>query len=658
MSKIDPLDDFDEFVNGEWMTATNIPDDQIEWGSFHILREQNNDKIKNILEKYASDNTNKYNVIGKIYKNLLENIDCSIIKTKIIQYLSLIDMVNNTSELGRIIGMLAKLGIDTFFNLSTSEDPMNPQTVKLTISSVDLSLPDKNYYNNEKFSKYTTGFKKMLYDLFHYFGYSPEIANQYTEDVYLIEDLIACSLKSAADRREYDKLYFNKTLSEFIEQMLNIKKNKNKETDKLWTNIFNSANIKNITGLVGYDISYFRKITFLLQFVPIDKIKNYLKYLVIKELGSILISDVDIILFNFFGNILNGKPKISKRSTQIIDFLGSFTSIGEILGSEYSAIYSDEESLNIVNQMINNIRQELHHSISNCTWMESHTKEKALIKLKTFKQKIGHQTKNTDNINIKKSDHISLILRLNGYNQDCADLYDQIIKIRSYEYQINILDLIDKPVDPDKWYMNTYEVNAYYSPQRNEIVFPDGLLQEPFFSKNQNMFKNYGALGAIIGHEIIHGYDDQGRKYDHMGMINNWWTKTDLKKFNIIADKMVNQYEKYSINGQNIDGKLTLGENLADLGGIIIALNTVLNISDKSNNIQNMRDFFISYANVWKKISRPDKILSALLSDPHSPAKYRIHILKNIDEFYQAFGSNDIESKKMYIDPQDRIKLF
>ena len=654
MSIIDPLDDFDEFVNGKWIITTKIPDDQIEWGTFHILHEQNNDKIKNILDKYASDNTHKYNILGKIYKYLLDNNDCNMIKTKIIKYLSLVDMVKHTSQLGNIIGMLASIGIESIFNISASEDPMNPHLVRLTLSNVDLSLPDRNYYINKKFDKYVKGFKKMLYELFHYFEYSDDLAMECAEDVFFIEELFAISLKSAAIRREYDKLYFNKTIAEFIEQMITINNNlesdKKLEIEKLWLNIFNSMNIKNIQCFVGYDISYFKKITYLLHFIPINKIKNYLKYLVIKDLSRILISDIDVIFFNFFGKILNGKPKMSKKSTQIIDFLGSFDSIGEILGCEYSALYSDNESLGIVNTMINNIKNELHHNITNCIWMEDKTKEKALLKLKTFKQKIGHP--------IKSSDHIKLILTLKGTINDCTFLFEQIIKIRSYEIQINILDLIDKPVDVDKWYMKTYEVNAYYSPQRNEIVFPDGLLQEPFFSKKQNIFKNYGALGCIIGHEIIHGYDDQGRKYDHIGMLNNWWTDTDLQKFNLIANCMVKQYEKYSINGQNVNGKLTLGENLADLGGIIISLNTVLKISDKHNINQNIKEFFISYANVWKKISRPDKILASLLSDPHSPTKYRIHILKNIDEFYQVFDSGNIKNKKMYIDHRDRIKLF
>ena len=682
---IDPLDDYDEYVNGIWTNTAKLPNDQSDWGSFNILHEENINKIKIILNELSLTN-HKYHILGKFYKSCLtpnkESDD--VIKQKISNYLNLVNLITNIEDVGIVIGFLTKIGINAFFNVSASEDPINTEIVKLTLSNIDLSLPDKKYYFDEKFKTYVIGFKTMITELFKYFGFS-HTDYDYTGDVFDIEECIAIILKPIEERRELDKLYAKKTVNEFINSMTNTVDNifQTPNGEKLrrkqiisntWKNFFIASDL-NIVDLIVYDISYFKKITILFQLMPIHKIKNYLKYILIRFLGTTMIDELDRILFDFFGRILHGQPMMMPRSTNIVNYLSKFS--GEILGKEYINQFSDSESFHNVKTMIKEIQMEMEMSITNSSWLENATKQEALCKLKKITIKIGHPEVWRDHTAL-----INNLLRVIGIRSpndadkliDPSDLFNMSICMRMYDYKINVIDVVDKPKNPNKWSMNVYDVNAYYEPQRNEIVFPAGIIQKPFFEKNQSIFTRYGALGVIIGHEIIHGYDDQGRKYNALGNIKNWWTANDLKNFNEIADNMQKQYSNYSINGNNVNGLLTLGENLADLGGITLALRAAIRVYNSSHtiiqqnqndiNINNKREFFTSFAGMWKRITRPEKILERLMSDPHSPNKYRIFILRNIDEFYEAYKYNNIgkasnqNKKKMYLDPKLRIKMW
>jgi putative endopeptidase len=680
---IDPLDDYDEYVNGIWTNTAKLPNDQSDWGSFNILHEENINKIKIILNELSLTN-HKYHILGKFYKSCLtpnkESDD--VIKQKISNYLNLVNLITNIEDVGIVIGFLTKIGINAFFNVSASEDPINTEIVKLTLSNIDLSLPDKKYYFDEKFKTYAIGFKTMITELFKYFGFS-HTDYDYTGDVFDIEECIAIILKPIEERRELDKLYAKKTVNEFINSMTNTVDNifQTPNGEKLrrkqiisntWKNFFIASDL-NIVDLIVYDISYFKKITILFQLMPIHKIKNYLKYILIRFLGKTMIDELDRILFDFFGRILHGQPMMMPRSTNIVNYLSKFS--GEILGKEYINQFSDSESFHDVKTMIKEIQMEMKMSITNSSWLENATKQEALCKLKKITIKIGHPEVWRDHTAL-----INNLLRVIGIRSpndadkliDPSDLFNMSICMRMYDYKINVIDVVDKPKNPNKWSMNVYDVNAYYDPQRNEIVFPAGIIQKPFFEKNQSIFTRYGALGVVIGHEIIHGYDDQGRKYNALGNIKNWWTANDLKKFNEIADNMQKQYSNYSINGNNVNGLLTLGENLADLGGITLALRAAIRVYNSShtiiqqnqNDINNKREFFTSFAGIWKRITRPEKILERLMSDPHSPNKYRIFILRNIDEFYEAYKYNNIgkasnqNKKKMYLDPKLRIKMW
>jgi predicted metalloendopeptidase len=629
--KLNNSSDYDEYVNSSWYRDTKIPDDQNSWNTFNILHEQNVDKIKNILEQYAKTPEHKYHVLGKFYMICLSSNDRTNndVLIKIKHYLDVVDRVSNKDELGHIIGLLTKLGIDTFFRTSVSEDSKNTSILKLILSYVGLSMPEKKYYTDEKFNNCVIEFKKLINQLFQYIGYDTNISN----DIFIIEKHLITLMKPSAERRNMDKLYHKISLTEFINSL---------DLPNMWKNFFISANLDHVGDLITYDFNYFKEIAKFINNTSLQITKNYIKYLIIKDFGKYLITDIDNILFDFFEKQLLGQPINISKPKRIIEFMSSFTSLGEILGREYIDKYCDTGSFNIVKQIIQSIHDEMGFALINCTWMSDETKDKALKKLKSFKAKVGHPDvwRNFD----------EMISKLNRTN----NIINMSILFRYYNYDINVLSQINKPSDPNKWSMNVYDINAYYDQHRNEIVFPAGILQEPFFSLKQSLFENYGGIGTVIGHEIIHGYDDQGRKYDENGNTVNWWTPDDLSKFNMISDKMKLQYSKYSVNDHNVDGALTLGENLADLGGIILAMRAVIRLSD--NNIDGLDAFFRSYANLWKKITRPEKILAQLLSDPHSPGKYRIYNLRNVDEFYQVYEID--KNNKMYLDPIDRIRFI
>jgi putative endopeptidase len=670
---INPTRDFDEYVNGDWLKYSKIPHDQVEWGTFNILSEENILKIKTILEDQYVENINKcksdINVISTIYKKLLNMDDISNKKviSKILKFSDLIDSIGDVADIGIVLGCLVKLDIMPFFTIMTNEDPKNTDFVKLTLCVPTLSLPEKEYYIDPKLESYVNEFKINVQKTFIFFGFNSQISTDMANDVIIVENLIACAQKSADKKRHLDKLYWESNIEKFITEItetLTLKQlsDKKKRLYSMWINFFREINIErsnNIlislsTSIVIYDISFFKKITILLHEVPLIQIKNYMKYIVLRNMGKTLIEDFDDILFEFFAQKLHGQTHKTPRYKRVINYLNSL--VGDILGKEYVTRYFDSDAKKIVMSMIENIREEMKLSLQNATWLSGVTKKRALIKLSTFKTKIGYPDKWKDCTKLIHTlkDKITI--------NDC-NLLDVILRIKMYDYETNIFYKVSSLKDPHKWSMNPQEVNAYYDPLRNEIVFPAGILQKPFFDKDQSISQNYGGIGTVIAHEITHGYDDQGRKYDDRGNVTDWWDPMDHERFNKIAQNMINQYDRYTINDQQINGKLTLGENLADLGGVVLSYRAMIKMCDTHNihlSITDKQDFFKSFAWIWKKLTKPEKMMSNILSNPHSPGKYRVWILRNIDEFYEIFDANsdNTDTNTMYIEPMLRIRLW
>lgn len=653
------ISNFNNYVNGKWIKNTQLPDDKDDYGTFTMLRDQNIKKEKKILEDFSNDKNNSNYSFGRLYKKLISiNKETDIVNiNRITDYLNIINNIYVIQDIGKIVGYFMNLNINPFFSVFVGEDSKDTDKLKLTLYVPTLSLPERKYYlddNKDLIMKY----KKNIVECFDIFNiYDGKNKTQYADDIFMIEKMIAIIRKPIEEMRLHDKLYHKTSIAGFIDIMTSSCDKIFKLPDKkdimvknnieqLWTNFFNTANLDHANDLIVYDISFFRKITTLLQMVPIDKIKIYIQYIIMRNMMSNITDIGDNVLFKFFGKDLSGKKNILSRVERSITILDNY--IGDVIGKEYVSRYFDEESKDIVMDMVNKIKNEMRLSIITSQWMTDKTKKKALQKLGTFKTKIGYPEK------WKSYDVLASNIKL-GMDRNLP-LIDIINIMRYYNYESDVIKDIDGIKNPYKWSMNPQDVNAYYSPPRNEIVFPAGILQKPFFSKDYKPSKNYGAIGVVIGHEITHGYDDQGRKYDHMGNIVNWWTIEDEKNFNNIANKMIEQYNEYKINGMNVNGKLTLGENLADLGGINLSIRALckaysnISIKDKEN-------FFKSFAMCWRRIMTPEKQKQQILSDPHSPAKCRIYMIRNIDEFYDTYSSIN-KNDNLYLYEDERIKLW
>jgi putative endopeptidase len=653
---VNPIDDFNNYVNGTWIRTTKIPDDQSDWGTFDILNELNNNLIRLMLESLSVTPDDKHHIIGKIYKKFMNhNVDSDqICITKIRKYIDMIDGVQSLQDFGRLIGQLAQIGVDPFFIVDATEDPKDTTTVRANFWMADLSLPDRNYYLDKKMGKYTEGLQENIADIFGSIGYNKQDSLNISNDCLYVEKLLATIQPSAEKKRDLDLLYNILSIEQFI-HMIEMSCDKikmysdriNGRIGDFWTNYFTSSGIYSDQQIIIYCLQYFKKMSIILQMVPLEKLKNMVKYVVVKNLGAITIDGLDQILFNFYGKKLNGSVVIMERYKRVLYFLNNH--IGMIIGESYVEKFFDPTSKKIVNHMVDMIKYEMALAIKNAKWIDDMTKAKAYKKLKYFTTKIGYPDEWKDN---------RKILDRLKQNQD-MDMFDLMLILKQYDYQTKVLDHINRPRDINKWSMNPHDVNAYYDPHRNEIVFPAGILQYPFFNKDQSIAKNYGGIGTVIAHEITHGYDDQGRKYDYRGHLDNWWNDSDLMNYNNITKKLLDQYNNYKIDGMQINGLLTLGENLADLGGCTLAYRAMC----RDDQTADKKDFFINFANIWKKIIRPEKLTSQILSNPHSPAKYRIFILRNIDEFYQAFDSGQPidrsdKTETMYLEPSQRVRMW
>ncbi len=656
------FDDFNEYVNGKWIKNTKIPADKSEWNTFHIVYEDNIDKITKILQKLALDTNNKHNVIGKLFERLVSNKNSKSSQSNLNELkkkLKEVDTINTLEDMGRILGHLTKIDINPFFQTSASEDPKNTKYVKFIMWSPNLSMPEKGYYTKVEFKHYVSELEENIDSVFN-FVYGQNDA-KYAKNIIMIETFIAHALKSIEVQRDIEKMYhktnmkhFFGSVSDALLKQKNISSTKTNDSIKFWSAYFDIALQKNINDFIIYDISFFRKLSIMLSMLPIEKLKEYIKYAIIKSTEKTLIPELDNILFNFFDKKLQGQQYPTQNAKLIIEILSK--NIGDVISKEYVDTYFDESSKDMVNEMVQNIIKQMFISINNLDWMTTKTKDNAILKLKKFRVKIGYPDtwKNRDD----------LLVLLNNII-DHTSLYELINVIKKYNYNKFMINLIDKSQDPEKWSMNPHEVNAYYDPQRNEIVFPAGILDAPFFDKNQSLGTNYGGIGTIIGHEITHGYDDQGRKFDQDGNFSNQWSKSDITKYEMIAEKMVKQYDNYIIENRNVNGKLTLGENIADLGGVVLAFRalceklSMFNLSDESIK-KEKRDFFISYARLWKNVTNPEKILSLLLSNPHSPSKFRVWVVRNVDDFYEIFKNQVVIDGpgSMFLPPNDRVTIW
>lgn len=632
---IKPQDDFYQFVNEKWLDQTTIPKDKSMYSTFHIIKDKNEKRlaqlIQTLIQQPVSERNAETNNIVNIYnsflsENTLEKLGLKPLSNELTQIVH----IQTPEDVLKVMAQLQQIGVSLPFGLGVSQDMKHADQYILGIYQSGLGLPDKEYYlsstpNFLNIQKNYIQHMTQMFSLAHF--KNPE---QRAQQVFELEKKLAASHWSRVDSRNYDKIYNKFDINELNKVTPHIK----------WANYLSDIHIpvKDLESLVIYQPSALTAFDKLLYSVPLEDWKNYLRWHLLSTYAPYLnkaFVDQD---FEFYGKQLGGLLENTPRKKRGIELVNQ--TLGEALGQAYVKKYFSAESQQEMERLVGNLKQAFKLSLDHNTWMTPKTKEAALLKLSKITYKIGHPTE-------WKS--------YEGLHFSQQSLIQNIMDSSQYEFNRN-MGKLNQPVDRTEWHILPQTVNAYYSPNLNEIVFPAAILQAPFFDRKASHAQNYGAIGAIIGHEISHAFDDQGRKFDGDGNLNDWWTPTDLQNFTEYTKNLVKQYGQYEpLSGIHLNGELTLGENIADISGLSIAYRA-FHLAEKSSPKQN-QEFFVSWAQSWKNKIRPEELQQRLLTDPHSPGIYRANgTVKNIDAFYQAF--NVQPDDKMYLPPSQRINLW
>lgn len=629
-------ENFYNYVNYNWIKDTKIPDGYSKWSIFQIIQDNNLNKIKEILEQAKTSSNLNYNKLYIIYSQYF-NYKKREEPYNILYIQKIFDRINSCSTSLELFNLM--YNYDLLLNLSIPINTYiqtnfrNANEVILHVGSGGLGLPDRDYYLIDSKIEIINKYKEFIqnYSKLFYFPIDSKI-------IFNIEKKLAEKTYTKVQKRIpelNDNLINWKIFTEkfpnlkFIKKIFEIAK---KEPEKI-----------NVTNL-GY-------LEFLNEFISSIELFNWKQYFCFKIMlifHNCLNFEIEKIYFDFYEGVLSGVKKMKEDWIRSIEFTESL--LGQLLGQLYVEKYFNHQSKIKVLEMINFIKDELQNILNNNDWMSSETKKKAILKLNKINVKVGYPDKYDINYDlVEVSDDNSLLINY--------------INLRSFEINHRIKKLYE-PLDRNQWFMNCHNVNAYYSPSFNEIVFPAGILQAPFFSLDQNISFNFGGIGSIIGHEITHGFDDQGSKFDSDGNLNNWWTEEDLIKYKAKTENVKKQYSDYKILGKKINTELTLGENIADIGGVYISFNAfekyLLQHPEENINLNNFTPqqlFFINYANIWKSKSTDEEVHRRLLVDPHSPPELRVnYVLRNINAFYSAFGVK--KENSLYLEPEKRVRIF
>ncbi len=607
---VDPGENFYEYACGKWLDKTVIPGHRSRYNTFMMLYERNMEILKDICERVSNNPRNNVEkMVGDFYSSAM-NTDL-IERKGAMPLKDVFKIINEISfdSLPEDLARLTMAGIPIFFDIGSEGDLKNSEIYALYISQGGLSLPDRDYYINDMFSPVLSKFKEHIKNMMSILGDDIK-----PEKLVEFEKRLAEHSKSRVELRDLEKLY-NKIDMDDLERRYN---------NIGLLRYLNKLGIKADYAIVTSP-DYMSFVNDFIKNCNIDDIKDYFKWHALNAYAPYLSKAFVEENFNFFGRILTGKEKMEERWELAIKVIDS--SIGEALGSLYVNEKFKPEARRRAEILVNDVLSAFKSRLESITWMSETTKKRALEKLGMFKTKIGHPEEFRDysSIDIKRDDYPGNVLR------------SMVFELKR---QIN---RIGKPVDRNEWEMTPPTVNAYYNPVNNEIVFPAGILQPPFFDPNMDDAVNYGAIGTVIAHEITHGYDDQGSNFDGSGNMVQWWTDDDRKRFNELASKIKNLYDGLEIiPGVKLNGSLTLGENIADIGGVLIAYDALkhrVNLNEKIDGITNEQRFFISYAQIWREKVRDDEVKRLATIDPHSPGKFRGQVpVYNHPSFERAFN--------------------
>ena len=655
-------DDFYNHVNKNWINENPIPDDKNRWGTFDQLREKNKNRMEkiftNIIEnndKLTEKQSKEFSTVDAKEFELLENLHSSNKNINPINYseelntfvMTIFNSKDKDELKENLFNIFTLNGLQLPINFEVSPDLNDSDINILHVESSGLGLPDRDYYLSDKkkdiYEKYKIFMKKYL-SLFM------SISNDNIEKILLFEKKLAEASFTNLEKRNPSNMDNPTTYNNLIKNFkhLGLSNFNDFITEQKF---FTGKKLKKINII---NVKFLYKYEEIFENSSLTDLVHYFMWLFLLQVGSYLNENVIEEKFNFYGKIMGGAKKNTERSERVIEIESSL--LGDILSKIYVEIYFSESSKKRALQLVKNVKSEFRKRLLNNNWMTENTREKALNKLDSMEVKIGYPDKFKDYSMLYDS-----IQKENSYLKNCLIcknflFYDELKEI-----------YLEK--DKLKWFMNSFDINAYYSPQYNEIVFPAGILQKPFFSNEYPDSLNYGGIGVVIGHEITHGFDDQGRKFDKNGDLKNWYEEEDILNFKKLTDKLKNEFSNFTMMGINLNGELTLGENIADLGGVSISLDSLKKIlkeeidneSSTSSSYHDdyddsIKEFFYNYARVWRINIRNEELKKRLQTDPHSPGLWRVNgILPNIEDFNRVFDIND---GKLYKNTCDRINIW
>jgi putative endopeptidase len=640
---VKPGDDFFEYANGGWLKQNGIPAKETRWGSFNILRQENTNKLIGLLNEVSQTSASQpkgslKQRVGDLYASGMDSLtiekrgyDPLKADLQRIGRLKTLDDFINELIYERVNGLNSPI-----FRFGVDQDEKNVNKYIVSLGQGGITLPDRDYYlkNDPRSKKAQEALKKFAVTLFTLTGSSPDEAAKNAAIVYDLEYTWAKAQLSRVAMRDPHVTYNKFLVADFEKQTPHLK----------WSKILPALNAGGQDSILVGQPSFFRATDSLFSTTPVAKLRIYLQWSMLKG-GAIGLSS-DFVNANFaYNSVLSGQ-KVQTPRTERTSALVDGT-IGELLGQLFVEKYFTPAAKQYMVDLVNNLKETLGDRIKRLDWMSPATKERALKKLNAFTVKIGYP------------DHWE---KYDGLVINRDDYFGNLRALNKWRYNFNVSRL-GKPVDKTRWGMTPPTVNAYYNPTNNEIVFPAGILQFPFFDFNADDAVNYGGIGAVIGHEMTHGFDDSGRQYDADGTLRDWWTKEDADKFKSRADQVVKQYDAFTVlDTLHVNGKLTLGENLADLGGLNIAYEAFSKTKQgqSANTIDGFtpdQRFFLSWAQVWRASQTPESAAQRILTDPHSPEQFRTNApITNINAWYKAFDVKP--GDKMYKKPEDRTKIW
>lgn len=637
-SEVDPGDNFYHYANNVWLQKTEIPSDKADYGIFTILNDETQEQVRSLIENAAKKEGQPGSAdqkVGDLYKSVLnlEARDAAGIQP--IQ--SMLDMIDQASqdEIETVMGELSKRGVNPVLGGYVNVDAKKSDQYAIYLTQSGLTLPDRDYYllDDDRYVQAREALEAYAKDMLTFVGV--DNPGKAANEVLDLESKLAAVQWSKTENRDPIATYNQKTSKEMVDLLGSFQ----------WQNYADAAGMGDADSFVVRQPSYLESVGQLAGELDIDSVKSYLRFRVIDSYGDSLSEQIEKRHFRFHGTTISGITEQEPLWKRAVNTTGSV--LGELVGQLYVEKYFRAEAKARMNELVGNLKSAFADRIKTRDWMGDGTKKQAFDKLSLFNNKIGYPD--------EWKDYSKLDI-------DSPVLAENLIAYAQFEHNRD-LEKLGGPIDRNEWHMTPQTINAYYNPVMNEIVFPAAILQPPFFNMLADDAVNYGGIGAVIGHELSHGFDDKGSKYDGKGNLRMWWTPSDREEFERRAAGLVQQYSEFEpVEGNFVNGELTLGENIGDLGGLSVAYQAYrLSLGGQEapviDGLTGDQRFFLGWAQVWRRLYREPELLKRLVTDPHSPSEYRVNgIVRNMDAWYKAFDVSP--ESDLYLDPADRVRIW